>query len=782
MALFNKQKDDAASDERAARRQARREARKNKNKGADESESGVSDKAVGSNRSRKDESVIREMVFETAVSLMKANKLFRVTRDDEDLYVGILMKFSDIGGLSKKDMKDESKGQIITLINSGGIASLFTADLKAKDSIVFIPNKNTLAQMSEFSLLADDLEYELVLVSAYDETIENTDVFVTLDYLQKCHASNRGVADKLTKVLEPAFVPGEDGYQAAAQPVNQEPVSQAPVESDTTYDDPERVFMEEESRDESDDDDYDDGYNDEYEGDENNYDDNYDAPDNLIGETPADDSGSSDELVGSDDTPSEDSQPVYLGADTSAMALSRKFFNDDMARELDTSALEQAIAGIGQFKALLMRPEDTWLNQQLNAMIDMANRELFALHQQNLDVVRNAYLNAIGSAYIDEMSQVQDYKNDKRYAEIADKVKEAKAGVDDLIKSERERLKTEWEQKVANAGEVAKINAEQTYRERYQYQYEERLRNVDAEVMAGLQAAENAAIADLKSVRQHEAQVRLDRLDSQKIDEAVKSYQALLTSEVELYAKHEAKLLQFLDDNREAEIARINVLNSELSRDEKIVQIQAEYKAKADALQADFEARISGLQADIDTARVRHTRDLADKDLAYQSLSAKYDADKAEWKSQIKELTDEVVRVNDSKTREVETRVAEMRAERDSYSQKYDHLVKTQKSTSMLLLALCGVAVLAALMVGIVVGGHIFNKDGENLPDTPPGVSDSVDLPSDASGEPDINNSENPGDSGDPGDAGDLGDAGDSGSDTSPETDPAWAAMQDPVI
>ena len=55
MALFNKQKDDAASDKRAARRQARREARKNKNKGADESEFGVSDKAVGSNRSRKDE-------------------------------------------------------------------------------------------------------------------------------------------------------------------------------------------------------------------------------------------------------------------------------------------------------------------------------------------------------------------------------------------------------------------------------------------------------------------------------------------------------------------------------------------------------------------------------------------------------------------------------------------------------------------------------------------------------------------------------------------------------
>ena len=61
----------------------------------------------------------------------------------ETLYQWILVdKFGN--SLSKKDMKDESKGQIITLINSGGIASLFTADLKAKDSIVFIPNKNTL--------------------------------------------------------------------------------------------------------------------------------------------------------------------------------------------------------------------------------------------------------------------------------------------------------------------------------------------------------------------------------------------------------------------------------------------------------------------------------------------------------------------------------------------------------------------------------------------------------------------------------------------------------------
>lgn len=795
MGLFNKSKadkDELSAEERAARREQRRAERNRKKKGGDDSdepESKKSDKQVGANRSRKDESVLRETVFETAVSMMKANKLFRVSRDDEDLCVGILMKFDDIGGLSKKDMKNESKGQIITLINNGGIASIFTADLKSKDQIVFIPNASSLAQMAEFSLLADDLEYELVLVSPYDELIENTGVFVDLDYLQKCHDNGQSISVKLAKVLEPTLLPGDAGYSDAAQAAQPVPAAQAAAstfdmseddEQDSSSDEPEyNDSMPDDNPDDSDSGDYD-GFND-YSGefgsdgeDGSEFDDDGSSDEELESEESGDgsDSGS--------DSDSNNSEPVYIGAETSSMALSRKFFNDDMARDLDTMALEQAIAGIGQFRPLLQRPDDTWLSQQMNVMIDLANQELFALHQKNLDVVRNAYLTAIGNAYIDVMSRVQDYKSDERYEGIASEVENAAKGIDELVKSEREKLKAEWDDKVQKAGEVARINAEQTYRERYMYQYEERMRNIDAEVRAGLQAAENRAVADLKAARQREAQIKLDQLDSQEIAKAVAAYQELLGSEAELYKKHEQEILKFLEDNRKSEIARVKILDSELQRDDQIAQIQSEYKTKAEALQADFDARIAGLQSDIDMLRSRHSRDLADKDAAYQELQTKYEADKAEWKAQVKELTDEVIRANDSKAREVKIRVAEMQAERDSYSQKYDHLVKTQKSTSMLLIALAAVAVLAALMVGIVLGGK-FNSTHPVAPENPPAITDTQTPDSQSSGDvsnPDVSNP-----------AGQDGNnTGAQGSDNTPdpapgpEDDPGWAAMQDPVI
>lgn len=787
MGLFGKNRDkddeteelDEAREEREARRKERRENRKKKKgksgKGDDgegNSKSNKKSEKVGANNRRKDESVIREMVFETAVSTMKGNKLFRVTRDDEELFVGILLKFESIGGLSKKDMRDESKGQIITLINNGGIASIFTGDLKSKDQIVFIPNKETLAQMSEFSLLADDLEYELVLVNAYDESVENTGEFVDLEYLLKCHKTNMSISDRLGKILEPTLLPGDEGYSAAsaAAAAAAEPEPAAPVET-FGFDDGEPE----------------DSGESEYGGDtppgefdSGSPEENYGFDEFSTGGDGEDEYEEGAVPDGEDEEPEEsyeESPPVHIGAESSAKALSRKFFNDDMARELDTSALDQAIAGIGQFTPISQRPNDTWLNQQLNAMIDLANQELLALHRKNVDIVRNSYLNAIGNAYISEMSKVEDYKDDPRYEDIASQTEQASQGLDEIIAEERAKLTAEWEEKVHNAGEVARVNAEQTYKERYQYQYEERLRNVDAEVRAGLQAAENVAIADLKAARQREAQIRLDEMDSEEIAKAVENYQQLLSAEADLFARHEAILLKFLEDNRQAEIARIKVLASELERDDKIAQIQNEYKAKAEALQTDFEARITGLQSDIDTMRIRHNRELADKDAAYAELESKYNAEKREWKDQLKDMADQLVEADKAKERAVAIRVDEMKAERDSYSQKYEHLMKTQKSSTMMLIALAIVGSIAALAIGTLLGAKMFGSGDSNskTPDTPPAIVETQ-TPGDNTGDT------TPDDGGDAASPDTPADETPAAPEQTPTSDPEWDALQDPVI
>ena len=66
--------------------------------------------------------LISESVIESAVETMKANTNFVVQKDGEDVFVGMLLKAADIGGLDKKAMRDEDKGSVVELINSGSIA------------------------------------------------------------------------------------------------------------------------------------------------------------------------------------------------------------------------------------------------------------------------------------------------------------------------------------------------------------------------------------------------------------------------------------------------------------------------------------------------------------------------------------------------------------------------------------------------------------------------------------------------------------------------------------
>ncbi len=778
---------EAEREARKAEHEARREARRSgrgKGKGDDDTAGEKPGKSVGANRNRKDESIIRETVFETAMSSMRGNKPFCVQRDGEDLCVGILLQLAKIGGLTGKDKNDESKGSIITLINNGAIASLYTSELKSEDSIVFIPTVDTLNQMSEFYLLADDIEYELVLISPSDETIEHTGVNVSLDYLIKLHKSKGSIKAKLGDILEDAAPEGQEPVPYVAPP---EPTLE-PARGQAGADDP---F----------------GPDDTGSGSDGDYGLGGDVPPDLDDGDDGDDEDGEDPTASDLDlqdaagqgqaaqpdagyapaqeqpqAPPPPPEPVYVSPEQSMQAMHRKFFNDDMSRDLDTSALEQALAGIGQFRALLLRPEGTWLNEQLNVLIDLANQELYALHEQNLSVVRNQYLTEIGAAYIEEMSAVGDYQADERYATIKAKVDAAMAGIDAMIEEERTKLQAEWDEKVRNAGEAARIHAEQTYRERYLYQHEERMRSIDSEMRAGAQAGELNAIADLKKARMIEAEQRLDLRDSAIIARVVDEYRELLIAETELYRRHESTILKFLDENRANEIARIQVLGKDLDRDDQIAQIQAEYQTRAASMTAEFESRISALQSDIESARVRYAQELSEKDAKYRELQAKYDSDRAEWREQVRDLTDEVGRITEANRRDTDIRVAEIKAQRDSYSDKYDHLVAMQRKGNMLIIAIAVVACLLMFAVGMLLGGGLGGKSDKAPADNPSGIQADVNLGQGDSGEAGASDPSNEV-QGNPGaQAPDDNTLDTSGDDSQSPADEQWAAMQDPPL
>ena len=124
-------------------------------------------------RNERLSSVVAETVFDTVLSSMRSMDGFRVGEGDDVRYVGFALDTDEVGGLSKKTNRDETKGQLIESIKGGRIAVLVGPEQLEKDEIVFIPTKDTVEGLSEFESLFKDATFVPVLIGE-DGTIERS--------------------------------------------------------------------------------------------------------------------------------------------------------------------------------------------------------------------------------------------------------------------------------------------------------------------------------------------------------------------------------------------------------------------------------------------------------------------------------------------------------------------------------------------------------------------------------------------------------------------------------
>lgn len=91
-------------------------------------------------KKRKDTmaSILNESVTESALEAFRANTAMQVERNGETVYVGMLLDANDpsIGGINKKSQRDEAKGQVIELINSGRINTYIPADYLEDEKLI----------------------------------------------------------------------------------------------------------------------------------------------------------------------------------------------------------------------------------------------------------------------------------------------------------------------------------------------------------------------------------------------------------------------------------------------------------------------------------------------------------------------------------------------------------------------------------------------------------------------------------------------------------------------
>ena len=141
-------------------------------------------------------SVLHESVVEAAIELFAANEPFIISIQGETQYVGLFLDTEDIGGLSKKQAKDEAKGSIVECMNAGRIAVYVTPDMLESECLVIIPNAISLDAMEEFGLLSD-APYKVAYISE-DGEVSVTDTDISFADAQNILLNGKSIAEVLS--------------------------------------------------------------------------------------------------------------------------------------------------------------------------------------------------------------------------------------------------------------------------------------------------------------------------------------------------------------------------------------------------------------------------------------------------------------------------------------------------------------------------------------------------------------------------------------------------------
>lgn len=670
-------------------------------------------------------SVLQESVVETMLGYFRNNSAFVVIHEGRTYYVGLYFDTDTIGGLSKKSSKDEAKGQLIESLNSGHIAALITGELLATESMVLIPTEATLEAMSEYEILRN-LQFPLCYVSSDGQDIEITGISVTVEQcldIQKLGGSIEGYLENTPPgASSEEFEPAEDETQGTFvgqedQTVQEEePAPDDDVGSGFSEDSRQSVDMRqlntqmEDESDESDEDGLPFGA-DEFEGD--------DGYDDIV--------GGGQEYAGYDDSQEEDDTDWQgqqddedyvenVDADEFDRVLRRKLYSDELGLEITTEPFDSQFMHGNEFVAFPEDRPEGWLNEQLNQMSKAANVELRQLHRDNLTRCRAQYFTLV-SMFCGEISKILDYTDastqfGKIYIDLLNQHQESVENIGLRIAEKKRTLEDDYEARVRNAADAASVQAAQEYRERHGRQHSDALYNIESTCREDLEDEKEDAIRRMNDMRRAEAAKRLDMGITSALKEVTDMYLKCLDEEKAAYAAKQQEMEQFLNDNREHEIARVNTLKEELAQSDRANAVMAEYAARMQALRDQFDtqskmmdAQIQRIererQAELDSMKRQHMEEL-------QALKDKLSTSEGE----AADLRSQIVHMDEIKDKQYESRLEELAGEREAFSRKYEHLADMQKKTGAIIIVAAVVGIIAALAVGFAAG--MFATRGED--------------------------------------------------------------------
>lgn len=646
-------------------------------------------------------SLFKETVPSRALEDCANNIPFVTTLNGETVYVGIMFSADDIGGLDRKTAsKDQDKGQLIQIIEQGAIKTFFTEETLENEEILIIPDALSISNMEDYGMVRN-LKYRIVYIHL-DGHFERTDKTLTYANLSAIISGDISVdafltADTAKTPVETSDV-GSIESELSMEEAEPESMEEASDVLDETDDEPkvEAWYVEnpdEEPRVNSD------------PQDAFSFDDEVDAQNRAdSGEYLEDDS-----MV-----PSPDDELIDISAEQVYQSVRRAFYSDELGLEVSAEPFDmQFIHGNDYIPLPEDRPEG-WLNNFINEKCSQANVEMQRLHSDNLYRMKEFYLAAMAKHCEAIQKDLDTNDASTFYGQISDGLKatriESTKKADETIVQRKTELNTQWEEKLAQIGEIAAQDAKNRYRDRFGRQHDEDVLHIAPVVRDEIEASFQSEMRDLNQRRKMDALKRLDYSVNETLTEVAVKYLACLEDEAATFRSLEKDIQDFIDLNRKDDIARAQALAEDLNQSNKADAVLAEYTEKMKIMTAEFDAKRQQAQADIDKIQRENELALMNKDAEWQRRYDESERDRTKKKEEISSLLQQYADLDAKKTQEFSAQINGLKSEKKAVESQCEHIIASGKRANRISVLLVVAAVIAAVAVGFVVGAFVYGK------------------------------------------------------------------------
>lgn len=674
--------------------------------------------------------------LEPFVDSLYGDNGFQYDDGSEKRGVVLILPFSELGGLttSKADKRDQSKGILVTAINKGDFEVYYDENQDELEQIIILANSDSIDTLADFSILKN-AEFRWAYFSE-DGEVEETDYVSTMSELIEHRTDLEGyfnsifdedddevkesqqedVVDVSRETTSPSLnelnglseleglsIPTESVEEPVFAQPEITPVDEPTVIGEDVYEEPD--FGDHSNNNHVEDYNFDDDNTDYDEPQFDDYEESYSDE--------AYDDDSFDESLMIDENTVDD--------ETVDNIVNQVLFSGDLDLNMPADRFKELyLMGANDYLIPYYDEDGSWLTSEVNHLIHSANDDIKRRIVSDSDVANAMYVRLLNDLAV-KTSEAFDLNKENAYSIEMDTKKmvsdEAKnQALQDF--SEYESLQREEYAKRREAkGDEAKANAMNVYDQqnidKFERQLEEnrrmRLNKVDSEYVDG--------IVSIKDRRKRDAQVYFESGVAKVLAQLGEYYVAIREAQKDYANQWGDKIINFLDDNRQVDIARVNVMKRQLDEDNRFTKMESEYEAKIKSISEEFNAQVELLKAsssrelenaqnliktlDEEVKRLHNDLDKSSdrSSTEYKDLSEKYELAH-------KELVE--ARTKASMFELQQSQLNQRDREIENWKNQVEIISKANNQNKVAFFCVAVVAVIAAALIGMIAGAQLF--------------------------------------------------------------------------